>query len=127
MHFTFSAFIMYLAMLTMTIYTHKTSCDSGNVTAKGLATYFDLSNGTLIPLISIIFIVFGKYSVFKPEKSFTPQHDYHTLHNEQYEYKEFKSQCPEVCCVCFATHLSIIFWKHTNAKVAQQDLFVTCS
>ncbi|XP_026783687.2 solute carrier family 2, facilitated glucose transporter member 6 isoform X2 [Pangasianodon hypophthalmus] len=62
-----SAFIMYLAMLTVTMYTHKTSCDSGNVTvgvlsAKepfGVMIGSGLSSGTLIPLFSIIFIVVG--------------------------------------------------------------------
>ncbi|KAM9475868.1 solute carrier family 2, facilitated glucose transporter member 6-like [Clarias gariepinus] len=62
-----SAFIMYLAMTVLTIYTHKTPCDSGNVTAEvgsatqpfGMMTGFKLNSDTLIPLISIMFIVFG--------------------------------------------------------------------
>ncbi|MCJ8734740.1 hypothetical protein PDJAM_G00238920 [Pangasius djambal] len=62
-----SAFIMYVAMLAVTMYTHKTSCDSGNVTVgipsatepSGVMIGCGLSSGTLIPLISIIFIVVG--------------------------------------------------------------------
>ncbi|XP_017323264.1 solute carrier family 2, facilitated glucose transporter member 6 [Ictalurus punctatus] len=62
-----SAFIMYLATLTMTIYTHKTSCDTGNITAEvpltgdayGAMAGHAISSSTLIPLISIMFIIFG--------------------------------------------------------------------
>ncbi|KAF4072538.1 hypothetical protein AMELA_G00264010 [Ameiurus melas] len=62
-----SAFIMFLAMLTLTVYTHKTSCDSGNITVVvqcaaesfGILTGFDFKSGTVIPLISIIFIALG--------------------------------------------------------------------
>lgn len=69
---------MYLAMTVLTIYTHKTPCDSGNVTAEvgsatqpfGMMTGFKLNSDTLIPLISIMFIVFGEYLVFTPEAKF---------------------------------------------------------
>ncbi|XP_060786893.1 solute carrier family 2, facilitated glucose transporter member 6-like [Neoarius graeffei] len=60
-----SAFIMYMAMLTMTMHIHKTPCDSGNVTVEvpkepyGVMTGFEFNSGTLIPLMSIIFIVVG--------------------------------------------------------------------
>ncbi|KAF5905545.1 solute carrier family 2, facilitated glucose transporter member 6, partial [Clarias magur] len=60
--------LLYLsAMLVLTIYTHKTPCDPGNVTAEvgsateplGMVTGFEMNPDTLIPLISIVFIVFG--------------------------------------------------------------------
>ncbi|KAF4072539.1 hypothetical protein AMELA_G00264020 [Ameiurus melas] len=62
-----SAFIMFLAMLTVTVYTHKTSCDPGNITLAvpsatksfGVVTGFEFKSGTVIPLISIIFIALG--------------------------------------------------------------------
>ncbi|KAB5567229.1 hypothetical protein PHYPO_G00230380 [Pangasianodon hypophthalmus] len=62
-----SAFIMYLATLTMTISTHQLSCDSRNITAEvpsaadayGAMAGHAVSSGTIIPLISIMFIVFG--------------------------------------------------------------------
>ncbi|KAL1270212.1 hypothetical protein QQF64_032501 [Cirrhinus molitorella] len=61
-----SGFLMYLAMLSMTMYTHKTSCSHGNLTVtEGLKSAYLGSTGpafdpaTLIPLISTMVIIFG--------------------------------------------------------------------
>ncbi|XP_051524182.1 solute carrier family 2, facilitated glucose transporter member 6-like [Myxocyprinus asiaticus] len=61
-----SGFLMYLAMLTMTMYTHKTSCYQGNLTlTQGMSGTYEASMGpafdpvTLIPLISTMVIIFG--------------------------------------------------------------------
>ncbi|XP_053360820.1 solute carrier family 2, facilitated glucose transporter member 6-like [Clarias gariepinus] len=59
-----SAFIMYLATLTMTLITHKTSSDHGNITAEVSSAVNSPgvmagSTITIIPLISIMFIIFG--------------------------------------------------------------------
>ncbi|XP_046727821.1 solute carrier family 2, facilitated glucose transporter member 6-like isoform X2 [Silurus meridionalis] len=61
-----SAFIMYLSMMVLGVYTHKTPCNR-NVTGEALSAKepfgamsgFELSSGTLIPLMSIIFTVLG--------------------------------------------------------------------
>ncbi|KAG7332665.1 hypothetical protein KOW79_004499 [Hemibagrus wyckioides] len=62
-----SAFIMYLSTLTMGIYNHKTPCDIVNITAtvssvananEAMASH-GISSSTLIPLFSIMFIIFG--------------------------------------------------------------------
>uniref|UniRef100_A0A8C1LXN1 Solute carrier family 2, facilitated glucose transporter member 6 n=1 Tax=Cyprinus carpio TaxID=7962 RepID=A0A8C1LXN1_CYPCA len=61
-----SGFLMYIAMLSMTMYTHKTQCNHGNLTVtEGLkSTYGGLTGPafdpiTLIPLISAMVIIFG--------------------------------------------------------------------
>ncbi|XP_016384124.1 solute carrier family 2, facilitated glucose transporter member 6-like [Sinocyclocheilus rhinocerous] len=61
-----SGFLMYIAMLSMTMYTHKTSCSHGNLTiTEGLKSTYGGSTGpafdpiTLIPLISSMVIIFG--------------------------------------------------------------------
>ncbi|XP_060788338.1 solute carrier family 2, facilitated glucose transporter member 6-like isoform X2 [Neoarius graeffei] len=62
-----SAFIMYLATLTMTLYTYKTPCPTLNFTAEvpstadtyGVMAGQTISSSTFIPLISIMFIIFG--------------------------------------------------------------------
>ncbi|KAK7136189.1 hypothetical protein R3I94_014743 [Phoxinus phoxinus] len=59
-----SGFLMFIAMLSMTMYTHKTPCSQGNLTlteglksAYGGSTAFDPMS--LIPLISTMVIIFG--------------------------------------------------------------------
>lgn len=66
--FILSGFLMYIAMLSMTMYTHKTQCNHGNLTVtEGLkSTYGGLTGPafdpiTLIPLISAMVIIFGKF------------------------------------------------------------------
>ncbi|XP_051950570.1 solute carrier family 2, facilitated glucose transporter member 6 [Xyrauchen texanus] len=61
-----SGFLMYVAMLTMTMYTHRTPCNQGNLTlTEGMSVTYGASVGpafdpvTLIPLISIMVIIFG--------------------------------------------------------------------
>ncbi|KAK3540460.1 hypothetical protein QTP70_031001, partial [Hemibagrus guttatus] len=61
-----SAFIMYLAMLTLIIYTLKISGNSGNVTVEALSSiepYEAINSITVIPLISIIFITLAGYEI----------------------------------------------------------------
>lgn len=62
-------FLMYIAMLSMTMYTHKTPCSHGNLTlAEGLKSAYGGSTGpafdpmTLIPLISTMVIIFGEFA-----------------------------------------------------------------
>ncbi|KAK1801058.1 hypothetical protein P4O66_022762 [Electrophorus voltai] len=66
-----SGFLMFLASLAMTIYTHMTICDGRNVTAEGSPTHSLLTEAagavkgsipdpiTLVPLISTMVIIFG--------------------------------------------------------------------
>ncbi|XP_065104456.1 solute carrier family 2, facilitated glucose transporter member 6 [Paramisgurnus dabryanus] len=61
-----SGFLMYLAMLTMTMYTHKTPCNQGNLTLTdvmkdnyGASVDPAFDPITLIPLISMMVIIFG--------------------------------------------------------------------
>uniref|UniRef100_A0A8C1YE66 Solute carrier family 2 member 6 n=1 Tax=Cyprinus carpio TaxID=7962 RepID=A0A8C1YE66_CYPCA len=61
-----SGFLMYIATLSMTMYTHKTPCSHGNLTVtEGLKSTYGGSTGpafdpiTLIPLISSMVIIFG--------------------------------------------------------------------
>lgn len=62
-------FLMYIAMLSMTMYTHKTPCSHGNLTlTEGLKSAYGGSTGpafdpmTLIPLISTMVIIFGEFA-----------------------------------------------------------------
>ncbi len=73
-----SGFLMFLAMLSMTMYTHKTQCNHGNLTVtEGLkSTYGGLTGPafdpiTLIPLISTMVIIFGEFSWFQDVCSYT--------------------------------------------------------
>lgn len=60
-----SGFLMFIAMLSMTMYTHKTQCNHGNLTVtEGLKSTGGLTGPafdpiTLIPLISTMVIIFG--------------------------------------------------------------------
>ncbi|XP_056629037.1 solute carrier family 2, facilitated glucose transporter member 6 [Triplophysa dalaica] len=61
-----SGFLMFLAMLSMTMYTHRTPCNQGNLTlTEGMSAIHGVSEGpafypiTLIPLISTMLILFG--------------------------------------------------------------------
>uniref|UniRef100_A0A8C1ZK85 Solute carrier family 2 member 6 n=1 Tax=Cyprinus carpio TaxID=7962 RepID=A0A8C1ZK85_CYPCA len=61
-----SGFLIYIATLSMTMYTHKTPCSHGNLTiTEGLKSTYGGSTGpafdpiTLIPLISSMVIIFG--------------------------------------------------------------------
>ncbi|KAK2841338.1 hypothetical protein Q7C36_012917 [Tachysurus vachellii] len=62
-----SAFIMYLATLSMGIFNHKTPCDTRNFTAMvpslenayGAMAGPAINSNMLIPLISVMFIIFG--------------------------------------------------------------------
>ncbi|KAI5610388.1 solute carrier family 2, facilitated glucose transporter member 6 [Silurus asotus] len=57
-----SAFIMFLASLTMSIYTHNPQCEHVNITSgytHGVMNNSALTSSTIIPLISIMFIIFG--------------------------------------------------------------------
>jgi len=63
-------FLMFIAMLSMTMYTHKTPCSPGNLTlTEGLKSPHGGSMGpafdpiTLIPLISTMVIIFGEFQV----------------------------------------------------------------
>ncbi|XP_072537566.1 solute carrier family 2, facilitated glucose transporter member 6 [Salminus brasiliensis] len=63
-----SGFLMYLAMLTMTMYTHTTPCDTKNVTVEASQQLTEVHGAlmgsvpnpiTLVPLISTMVIIFG--------------------------------------------------------------------
>ncbi|XP_056320408.1 solute carrier family 2, facilitated glucose transporter member 6 [Danio aesculapii] len=61
-----SGFLIYIAMLSMTMYTHQTPCSQGNLTlTEGLNMSSEVHPGaafdpkTLIPLISAMVIIFG--------------------------------------------------------------------
>ncbi|XP_689092.6 solute carrier family 2, facilitated glucose transporter member 6 [Danio rerio] len=61
-----SGFLIYIAMLSMTMYTHQTPCSQGNLTlTDGLNISSEVQAGaafdpkTLIPLISAMVIIFG--------------------------------------------------------------------
>lgn len=58
-----SGFLMYLAMLSMTMYTHRTPCNQGNLTLtegiNGVSEGPAFDPITLIPLISTMVILFG--------------------------------------------------------------------
>lgn len=65
---------MYLAMLSMTMYTHRTPCNQGNLTlTEGMSSIHGVSEGpafdpiTLIPLISTMLILFGEFSCIMKE------------------------------------------------------------
>lgn len=62
-------FLMYLATLSMTMYTHQTPCKQGNLTlTEGMSANHGVSEGpafdpvTLMPLISTMVILFGEFS-----------------------------------------------------------------
>ncbi|XP_042617753.1 solute carrier family 2, facilitated glucose transporter member 6-like [Cyprinus carpio] len=68
-----SGFLMYIATLSMTMYTHKTPCSHGNLTVtEGLKSTYGGSTGpafdpiTLITLISSMVIIFGEFLGWGP-------------------------------------------------------------
>ncbi len=79
-----SGFLMFIAMLSMTMYTHKTQCNHGNLTVtEGLKSTGGLTGPafdpiTLIPLISTMVIIFGEFSWFQEVCLYTvwPVHFY---------------------------------------------------